>query len=265
MKSPFGATHARGAGSAILAAAVLAAVMTLAAGTVHAQREGGRGDGTTWRSTTRGGERARSGGEVRQKSGGARGGDRSLRRGDRVRSGGDARWKGDGGRTRGDDRAWRGGDVRWKRDGGRVNRGDDWRARNRRDDRGRVYRNPPRYYGGPRYYYRDTYYRRPVVYRYPRTYVSVGIGLPYYCPPAWRYRVVRHPVIYDYAVEVNNLPPAGCYYWDPHCGLEFRDLDSYTDHIDREGHAGTIEIVEYDTGNYVRTLEFVGGYWVVQR
>lgn len=254
--------HARRSGAAALCAAVIAATMLVGAQASFAQREGTRGDRPAWRTTNRGGER----GQVRSKGDGGRtrGGDRAYRGGERSRSGGDARWKGDGGRTRGDDRAYRGGDVRWKGDGGRV-RGDGWRSRDRYRDRSHTTYNPPRYYGGPRYYYRDTYYRRPVVYRYPRSYVSVGIGLPYYCPPAWRYRVVRKPYVVDYAIEVNNLPPAGCYYWDPHCRLEFSDLDSYTDHVDHEGHAYTVEILEFDTGNYVRTLEFSAGYWIVQR
>lgn len=307
MRSPTLAARAPSAGALALGLALLAATTLLAAPSGQAQSEGARREGPTWREAGRGGERARSGGEVRSKGDGGRtrggervsrggdrgrtggdvrrrgdggrtrGDDRAYRGGERSRSGGDVRWKGDGGRVRGDDRAYRGGGARWKGDGGRGRvRGGDWRDRDRRHDRVRVYRDAPRDYGGtryyggygPRHYYREWYDVRPVLRRYPRTitYVSFGFGLPYYCPVRYRHVEYRYPVVrYAVEIEVNNLPPAGCYYYDPFCDAEFPDLDSYTEHLDHEGHGVTIEVRDLDSGGWVRTLEFVGGYWVVQR
>ncbi len=64
---------------------------------------------------------------------------------------------------------------------------------------------------------------------------------------------------------MTNDPPAGCYYYDPFCDKRFANLDDYTEHVDSQDHAKTIEIVEKDSGERLRTLEFVGGYWVVQK
>ncbi len=284
MRSPDLAARASSAGALVLGLALVAAATLLAVPASRAQGEGARREGPAWREAGRGGERARQGGEVRSKGDGGRtrGGERISRGGDRSRSGGDVRRRGDGGRTRGDDRAYRGGersrtggDVRWKGDGGRP-RGGDWRDRDRRHDRVRVYRDAPRYYGGTRYYrdygprryYREWYDARPYLHRYPRTitYVSFGLGLPYYCPVRYRHVEYRYPVVrYAHEIDVDNLPPRGCYYYDPHCDVEFPDLDSYTEHLDHEGHGVTIEIRDLDSGGYIRTLEFVGGYWVVQR
>lgn len=252
----------KGAGPAALTVTLLAAVLLLAAQDSYAQRGEGRGSQGAWRST---GERSRSGGgDARYKGGGGnRGGDN--RGGNPTWNGGGARYKGDGGRV------WNGGgNYR----GGTSYRGD-WRSGGGHRDRGwyggtRYYRSAPRYYGGSSYYYGSGWYPRSTYYyRYPRprTYVSIGLGLPYYCPITYRRVVVRHPVVSEYSdeVDVENLPPAGCYYYDPYCQREFTDLDSYTDHVDSESHAQTIEIRERDSGDYVRTLEFSGGYWVVQR
>lgn len=278
--------------AAALGVALLAATLMLAAGTSYAQRQQERDSSPTWRTKGSGGERARAkqGDRAYQDRGGRQqGGERANR--------GDVRYKRDGGRQQGGDRGYR-GDVRYKGDGGRIRGGSGDRGY-RGDDRGyrggdRTYRGGDRsyrdrggrgYYGGPRYYNRAPryrgpssyyyssypYWRPPVRYRYlrPRTFVSfgIGLGLPYYCPIGYRTVVVREPVVREYReeIQVENLPPPGCYYFDPICGQEFGDLDSYTDHIDREGHTQAIEIRDRDSGEYVRTLEFVGGYWVVQR
>lgn len=66
-------------------------------------------------------------------------------------------------------------------------------------------------------------------------------------------------------IDVENEPPAGCYYYDPYCEREFANLDDYTDHLDAERHSNTIEIVDRDSGERVRTLEYVDGYWGVQQ
>jgi hypothetical protein len=68
------------------------------------------------------------------------------------------------------------------------------------------------------------------------------------------------------SIDVENEPPAGCYYYDRHCGREFANLDEYTDHIDAEGedHPNTIQVVRKDSDRTIRTLEFVGGYWSVR-
>ena len=235
------------------------------------------------------GDRARSGGEVRYKgnSGQARGSDRAYRGGDarykgnsgqarggdRANRGSDARYKGNSGQARGGDRANRGGDARYKGDGGRIRGGgSDWRApRDRGYVESRRGRGSSTYYnrGGSSYpYYGGVRYSTAIAYRYPRTcyFVGFGIGLPYYCPTTYRHHVVRQTIVrYAYEIQVENLPPAGCYYYDPFCGQEFQDLDSYTDHIDHEGHEYTIEILYRDSGDFVRTLEFAGGFWVVQR
>jgi hypothetical protein len=276
-------------GPAVLWVALLAATMMVAAGTSQADR-GGRDSGGGWRAKD-GGERSRASIVQRQSRG-----DRAMRapRADRVRGGGDVRYRSPGGGTRGggNDRAWRGGgDVRYKSPGGRTwgggndrtwgggvrtrYRGGEWRAYGggggRADHGGRrVYVSTPRYRGGAGYYYGGTWYRSPVDYRYagPRVHVTLGFGMPWcYCPPAYRRVVVSRPVVVEevYEIDVDNLPPDGCYYYDPFCDREYPDLDTYTEHVDHEGHAGTIEIRYLDSGDYVRTLEFVGGFWIVQR
>ncbi|MCC6350181.1 MAG: hypothetical protein IT347_11405 [Candidatus Eisenbacteria bacterium] len=233
-------------GPIALAGALLAAALVLVAGSVQAQ-----GEGRAWRMKAGGGERS---------------------------GGGEARWKGDGGRVRGGGPGWSGtrgqggGDVRWKGDGGRVWNGGgthrDWVSRGRGHDHGgfdgwQHPRGTSRYYRGRAWYPRTSYYYR---HPRPRAYFSVGIGLPYYCPIRYRRVVVRQPVVsrYEDGISVDNLPPAGCYYWDPYCDREFPDLDSYTDHVDRASHRQTIEIRDRDRGGYVRTLVLDDGFWVVQ-
>ena len=66
-------------------------------------------------------------------------------------------------------------------------------------------------------------------------------------------------------VDVTNDPPAGCYYDDRFCDRQFSNLDDYTEHVDSQNHPKTIEIIRKDSGARLRTLEFVGGYWSVQK
>lgn len=65
-------------------------------------------------------------------------------------------------------------------------------------------------------------------------------------------------------IDVENLPPAGSYYYDPYCYREFRDLDTYTAHLDREHHARDLQVIERSSGRVLRTLEFDGDVWGVK-
>ncbi len=243
-------------GSASLRVTLLAVMLMLTAGASQADRDGARG--------SRRGGRSHESGSVRSKSGGGDV-DRMY-----ARSSSERRFKGDawgGGRPNGGRsiRTWSGGGRNYG--GGHAYNSGHSRTHVRRGSV--AYRGGVSYYGGvrdcgPRYH-------RPVVYGYarPRTYVSFGIGVGsgYYCPPAYRYHDRRAPIVRETEsqIDVENEPPAGCYYYDPYCERDFSNLDEYTDHIDREGHAKTIQIIERDSGDPVRTLEFVGGYWSVQR
>ncbi len=209
---------------------------------------------------------------------------RDYRRGDRPEAGERARGPrtapapspsgGDGGHMRrGDDERGRGG---WS-GGDRGDRGERrYRGGGRSHDRDRGgYGGGYREYRGPRHgggYYGDgwrhrdyprrTYWRsRPVVR------LHVGWGYPFYCSPRYRYRVVHRPLVRTYVpeIQVDNYPPAGCYYWDPYCQRSFENLDDYTEHLDGADHDEIVEIVDEDTGEYVRTLEMSGGYWSVRR
>jgi hypothetical protein len=178
--------------------------------------------------------------------------------GDRRFNGGGGSW-GDGGRSYGRSVRNYGGDRPYGGGRGRMY-----------DGRGTVayYHGANVYQGGaplcgPGFY-------TPVVYRYarPRSYVSLGINLGSpYPPPAYVYDDRPAPVVQDPEpqIDVENEPPAGCYYYDPFCGREFSNLDEYTDHINQEGHAKTIEIIVRDSGEQLRTLEFANGSWSVQR
>jgi hypothetical protein len=136
----------------------------------------------------------------------------------------------------------------------------------------------------------------------PRSVIRVGIGLgvPYYRPPAYRYDVEPYPaegagpsvntpgppppgeaepgpsvITPDQPppigtdpgaqVDVANEPPAGCYYYDRFCDRRFSNLDEYTEHVESQDHPKTIEVIRQDSGGRLRTLEFVGGVWRVQR
>jgi hypothetical protein len=146
-----------------------------------------------------------------------------------------------------------------------------------------------RTYGGYRY---RRYYR-------PRTYVQFGFGLntaPYYDPyvyePAPVYiapepDVIVHEHLYveppatpvepgpvyddktnsspDGEIDVENEPPAGCYYYDTSCHQRFATLDEYTEHLDSHHHDQVISIVNSDSDETIRVLEFVDGYWQVQK
>ena len=150
------------------------------------------------------------------------------------------------------------------------------------------YRAPVRYYRAPRSYFS----------------FGLSFGCPrYYAPPVYVYspppvyvaprRVYREPVdddrVYeredhrdsdrqdrDYDrqddssrrwddVDVTNEPPAGTYYHDRFCNRNFSTLDDYTDHLESKHHSQTIDIIERDSGQRVRTLEFVNGLWQPQQ
>jgi hypothetical protein len=249
--------------------AVFAAMVVFVA--ANSEARPGRESFGTWREMNR--DRANAQ-ESRYKGDGGRSrdGDRGDR-GDRGDQGNQGNWsstrryKGDGGRT------WGGGGYSGSR--GIWNGGGNyggWGDRHRSYGGGSGYygyRSAPRViYGGTRYYSDDCYAPRVRYIRAPRyrSYVSFGIGLGYYCPVRYRSYAVAPPVVDQRdVIDVENLPPAGCYYYDPYCQREFSDLDSYTDHIDQENHAQTIEIRDRDSGDYVRTLVFLNGYWEVQR
>ena len=243
-----GLSSVRGAGAAVLRLALLAAMLMLAAGTGQADPGGGRGSGRGERGHDRGGERGQSGGGER-----------------RFRGGGDQHGGGGGRTFWGGDRGFHGGGPAYG-GSGHMYRGGG----------GPVYGGGSHSYGGGRCYSGARYfhgggYRRPIGYRYarPRSYFSLGFGtgLPYYCPPTYRAYVEPYPIVREVVpqIDVENEPPAGCYYYDPFCDREFSTLDEYTDHIDTQDHAKTIEILRKDTGDFVRTLEFVGGYWSVRK
>ena len=126
-------------------------------------------------------------------------------------------------------------------------------------------------YGGVPYCYGGGSYYRSGGYGYirPRTFVSLGIGLgpSYHHPTAYRYDEEPSPVESESesSIDVTNEPPAGCYYYDRFCDRQFSNLDEYTDHLENQDHAKSIEIVQKDSGDELRTLEFVDGYWSVQK
>lgn len=282
--------------SASLRLALLASLLVLTAGTSRADRDEDRGSWRNDRTHERGGARARSDGGRRgfnDDRARTRGGDQAADRMD-TRGFSDRRFK-FGDRTNGE------GSVRGFFDGLRANGGrgrafgDDARKYAGRDrgydDRTRTYGGRDRWYGGgsgraywggggygrgagwgsyggPGYCAPNYGGRRIIRYARPRSYVSFGIGLgaSYYCPPSYRAYARHAPIVREYEsqIDVENEPPAGCYYYDPFCEREFLNLDDYTDHIDHEGHAKTIEIIERDSGEPLRTLEFVDGYWSVQ-
>ena len=86
-----------------------------------------------------------------------------------------------------------------------------------------------RYSSPYRYRYSNPYRYR---YGYPRSSVSFsfGFGTPYYyrpyhyCAPVYAPRSVYVEPYSSYAepeIDVTNLPPAGCYYYDPFCDERF--------------------------------------------
>src|SRR5205085_2893953 len=66
-------------------------------------------------------------------------------------------------------------------------------------------------------------------------------------------------------IDVTNEPPAGSKYYDSFCNRQWSNLDDYTEHLQHEHHAQTIEVVDRRSGNALRTLEFVDGYWQVRQ
>ena len=229
-----GSASTRGAAAAALKVAMVAAMLLLAAGVSQADPGGGRGSGRGGGAQGRVGDRGYSGGSPRAY---ARGGDRG--------DGGRAYRGGGGGRSSGGGRAWVGGGGSFPGPVAGI-RGGGSRA-----------------YGGVRYYRGGRYSYRPYGYRFyrPRTFVRFGIGWgsPYYYEP------VPYPVAVGpgASIDVTNLPPEGCYYYDPFCDRQFVDLDDYTDHLESIDHARTIEVVQRDSGERLWTLELAGGAWRV--
>lgn len=161
----------------------------------------------------------------------------------------------------------------------------------------RFYRAPVRYYRAPR-----SYFSLGLSFGYPRYYappVYVYRPLPphgVYREPVYDDRVYereehrdsdRHDRDYDRhdpesdrddrdydrnddssrrsnEIDVENEPPAGTYYRDRFCNRTFSTLDDYTEHLESKHHSQTIDIIERDSGERLRTLEFVDGYWQVQ-
>ena len=166
-----------------------------------------------------------------------------------------------------------GGGDRVYRDGGGRAYGGAYRG----GEPGRAYRGGGGYagrggaivYGGGHYYRGGGRHWGSYGYARPRSYVSFGLGwgVPYYYPPAYAYYVEPHPAIVESGapVDVSNEPPAGCYYYDRFCDRQFATLDEYTDHVEHQDHARTIEVVQRSSGDRLRTLEFVGGYWEVKQ
>jgi hypothetical protein len=220
-----GLASTRGVGFTALGAVLLAATLMLAAGPSQASPHGGRGSGGGWHGG----------------GGYGGGGGRSYGGGHAYRSGGDGRAYADRG-------------ARFYGGGGRNYGGGG----------GRYYGGGRAFYGGGRFYGHYGYR-----YVHPRSYTrfSIGIGVPYYYPPAYRYYVEPYPVEVESStsIDVTNEPPANCYYYDRFCDLQFSNLDDYTDHVENQDHPRTIEIVDKDSGDTIRTLEFVGGYWSVKK
>ena len=82
-------------------------------------------------------------------------------------------------------------------------------------------------------------------------------------PPVYDDRPYTSPDESD--IDVENLPPAGCYYYDTYCRETFANLDEYTEHLDSHHHSQTISILREDSKEQVRVLEFVDGYWQAQQ
>jgi hypothetical protein len=223
----------RGAASAALRVVLLAAAVMLTAGTSQADRNDGRESGQ--------GERTYSGGGRTHAGDG-----RSHGGGTRYRSGGSSY----------------GGGAEYRSGGSSYDGGVGYRSGGSSCDGGVRYRSGGGYYGGGRHYSGGYGYRS---YR-PRTFISFGFGIPYHPRPVYHYYADPYPVAVEShtTIDVTNEPPAGCYYYDRSCDREFSNLDDYTDHLDQQDHEKTIEIIQRNSGDAIRTLEFVGGYWSVE-
>jgi hypothetical protein len=172
----------RGAASKMLAVVLFAGILMLSAESSEAARHGGRGSARGGRALT---------GDPRA----YRGDERAYRGGSRE-DGGRVRTRGRGDRAYGGaDRAYAPG-VPVTIRGGRTYPG-----------RGvRCYEGGARYYGGARHY--GSYGYRSVP---PRSIVSFGIGLgvPYYSPPAYRYDAEPYPIEAERGPSMNlpDQPP----------------------------------------------------------
>lgn len=106
----------------------------------------------------------------------------------------------------------------------------------------------------PRYY--SCYY--PGYHYWPRSYFSLGIGFgaPYYAydEPVYVHRVRR--------VVIEELPPAGCYYYDSYCDERFSCLDDYVDHLSEVDHEPILEVIDGD-GACLNTYGYVHGRWSI--
>jgi hypothetical protein len=267
----------RGVTATLGAAALLVALVT-----TYGTSRADSGPWHQWAAQhwNRGGGNARSGGSgydnpVRYKNdgsgwqggSGARGGTRNYYGGgSRSNWGGAPRtYYGGGSRTYGGGGGYGGGSRRYYGGGSPVYYGGG---------------SPVYYGGGSRSYYGGGSCVSPVRYvrsfraYCPRSYVSfhVGYRAPVYIhdyyyddqPTVRSYDRAPSREESDIQVDVENEPPAGCEYYDPYCKQQFSTLDEYTDHIDQQDHAKTIQIIERDSGKLVRTLEFVNGEWGVQ-
>ena len=275
-----GFTSARLLGLAARTLVLLAAMLMLAAGTSHAYGRGGdhgnRGD----RGNRGGGWRQDGGGGVRYKNGSrgwSGGGGQRYGGGGRTWSGGGG-YVGGGQRHGGGGRTWGGGG--YVGGGTRYYGGGGSYCGPGYGGGVRVYSSAPRSYSGSGYCapsYGAQYYGGycgPTVVRYvggycrpyyPRTYISLGIGVH---SSGYRRSVYRDDYRDDDSgveIDVTNEPPAGCYYYDSFCGERVSNLDDYTDHVERHDHAATLDIVRESSGDRLRTLEFVDGYWSVQK
>jgi hypothetical protein len=149
-------------------------------------------------------------------------------------------------------------------------------------------------YGGARYRggfgYRGGYGYH---YRRPRAFIGFSFGAPsyydpYYYDPYYHARyahpydeesdpviVESHTTVVEPApagradvgesaeIDVTNEPPAGCYYYDRTCDRRFATLDDYTNHLDKQDHEQTVEIIRSSDGKLVRKLVFSGEEWSV--
>ena len=231
---------------AATALALLALMLITSAGTSAAQSRG------QWRGG--GGDGGRRGGPAY--SGGARG----FTGGGQAYSGGGSR----GGYVRGGHGGAYGGGY-----GGGYRCGYPGAYRGGcgyRGGYGYHYRRPHAYigfsFGAPSYYepyYYDPYYDEQYAHSYDvETDPEVRESRSTVVEPAPARRVTGED---SGEIDVTNEPPAGCYYYDRVCDRRFASLDDYTNHIDKQDHAKTIEIIRSSDGQFVRKLEFSGEYW----
>ena len=118
---------------------------------------------------------------------------------------------------------------------------------------------PRRYYGGHPYYGRR-YYGGPSF----RFGLGLGFGAPY---PVYHpypvYIAPAPPRVVDVTV-LANVPPAGTEYYDPYCDRTFPTRDGYQQHLDTVDHDMVIEVVDRDSGQRLRTFEFLQSGWTLR-